>query len=149
MPNPEPTTPQPITLTPIGHVAREEAEPTGADAIPRLRAKRVRLVLNPEVREALLGVEPGSDLMVITYLHRASHDVLQVHPRGNPDRPLRGVFATRSPSRPNPIGVTTVRVEAVDDTVLTVVGLDALDGTPILDVKSYSAGFDTPYEGDS
>jgi tRNA-Thr(GGU) m(6)t(6)A37 methyltransferase TsaA len=149
MPNPEPTIPQPITLTPIGHVAREEAEPTGADAIPRLRAKRVRLVLDPEVRAALLGVEPGSDLVVITYLHRASHDVLQVHPRGDPDRPLRGVFATRSPSRPNPIGVTTVRVEAVDDTVLTVVGLDALDGTPILDLKSYSAGFDTPYEGDS
>ncbi len=149
MPKPESTTPQPITLTPIGYVAREEAEPTGADAIPHLRAKRVRLVLTPEVREALLGVEPGSDLMVITYLHRASHDVLQVHPRGNPDRPLHGVFATRSPARPNPIGVTTVRVEAVDDTTLTVVGLDALDGTPILDLKSYSAGFDTPYEGES
>jgi L-fuculose-phosphate aldolase len=149
MPNPEPTTRQPITLTPIGHVEREEAEPTGADAIPDLRAKRVRLVLNPEVREALLGVQPGSDLMVVVYLHRASHDVLQVHPRGNPDRPLRGVFATRSPSRPNPIGVTTVRVETVDDTTLTVVGLDALDGTPILDLKSYSAGFDTPYERES
>ena len=149
MPNPETTTPQPITLTPIGHVEREEAEPTGADAIPRLRAKRVRLVLNPEVREALLGVEPGSDLVVVTYLHRASRDVLQVHPRGNPDRPMRGVFATRSPSRPNPLGVTTVRVEAVAGTVLTVVGLDALDGSPVLDLKSYSAGFDTPYEDES
>ena len=146
MPNPESTTPHPITLIPIGHVEREEAEPTGADAIPDLRAKPVRLVLNPEVREALLGVEPGSDLVVVTYLHRASHDVLQVHPRGNRARPLRGVFATRSPSRPNPIGVTTVRVEAVADTVLTVVGLDALDGTPILDLKSHTAGFDTPYE---
>ncbi len=149
MPNPETTTPQPITLTPIGHVEREEAEPTGADAIPRLRAKRVRLVLNPEVREALLGVEPGSDLVVVTYLHRASRDVLQVHPRGNPDRPMRGVFATRSPARPNPLGVTTVRVEAVAGTVLTVVGLDALDGSPVLDLKSYSAGFDTPYEDES
>ncbi len=149
MSKPESTTLQPITLTPIGYVARQEAEPSGADAIPHLRAKRVRLVLTPEVREALLGVEPGSDLMVITYLHRASHDVLQVHPRGDRDRPLRGVFATRSPARPNPIGVTTVRVEAVEDTVLTVVGLDALDGTPILDLKSHAAGFDTPYDGES
>ena len=146
MPDTARDTQRPITLTPIGHVEREASEPTGADVIPQLREKPVRLVLKPEVRDALLGVEPGSDLMVITYLHRASHDVLQVHPRGDRSRPLRGIFATRSPARPNPIGVTTVRVEAVDDVVLTVVGLDALDGTPILDLKSHAAGFDTPYE---
>lgn len=134
-----------IILTPIGHVERDAADE--GLSIPELRARPVRIVIDPAWRPALLGVAPGSDLVVLYYLHRASRDVLQVHPRGDPDRPLRGVFATRSPARPNPIAVTTVRVRAVRGTVLEVVGLDALAGSPVLDLKSHAHSFDTPYEG--
>lgn len=136
---------EPITLTPIGFVSRPDAIPTGADKIAALRAETVRLVLDPRFADALLGVEAGADLVLLTYFHLASHDVLQVHPRGNLARPLRGVFATRSPVRPNPIGLVTVRVVRIEANVLWVKGLDSLDGTPVLDIKSYSEGFDQPY----
>ena len=134
-----------IALTPIGYVSRDEAAPPGTDRIATLRAETVQLLLAPRFIEALVGVEPGSDLVLLTYFHLASHDVLQVHPRGDMVRPLRGVFATRSPARPNPIGLVTVRVVRIDGNVLWVRGLDALDGTPILDIKSCSEGFDQPY----
>ncbi len=134
-----------ITLTSIGYVSRDEAVPSGADKIAALRAETVRLVLDLRFVEALLGVEAGADLVLLTYFHLASRDVLQVHPRGDRARPLRGVFATRSPARPNPIGLVTVRVVRIDGNVLWVRGLDALDGTPILDIKSYSKGFHQPY----
>ena len=75
---------------------------------------------------------------MLYYCDRADEDVLQVHPRRNLDRPLRGVFATRSPARPNRIAVTSVRVIAVAGNVLEVVGLDALDGSPVLDIKSHA-----------
>ncbi|MCJ7548143.1 MAG: tRNA (N6-threonylcarbamoyladenosine(37)-N6)-methyltransferase TrmO, partial [Anaerolineae bacterium] len=110
-----------------------------------LRAETVQLVLDPRFVDALLGVEAGADLVLLTYFHLASHDVLEVHPRGDMARPLRGVFATRSPARPSPIGLVTVRVVRIDANVLWVRGLDTLDGTPILDIKSYSEGFDRPY----
>ncbi len=139
--------PEGIAMVPIGYVKREAEAPKGSEAIPRLRAEPVHIVVDPRYVDALLGVEAGSDLVILSFFHRASRDVLQVHPRGNLERPLRGVFATRSPARPNPIGLTTVRVEAIEDNVLTVLGLDALDGSPVLDIKSYSEGFDSPYSG--
>jgi tRNA (adenine37-N6)-methyltransferase len=134
-----------ITLTSIGYVSRDEAAPSSADKIATLRAETVRLVLAPRFVDALLGVAAGADLVLMTYFHLASHEVLQVHPRGERARSLRGVFATRSPARPNPIGLVTVRVVRIDGNVLWVRGLDALNGTPILDIKSYSDGFDQPY----
>ena len=134
-----------ITLTSIGYVSRDEAAPSSADKIAALRAETVQLVLDPRFVDALLGVEAGADLVLLTYFHLASHEVLQVHPRGDRARSLRGVFATRSPARPNPIGLVTVRVVRIDGNVLWVRGLDALNGTPILDIKSYSDGFDQPY----
>jgi L-fuculose-phosphate aldolase len=137
------TNDQVIALQPIGRVERDESDKglRGKD----LRARPARLVLNPQVTDGLLGLEPGSDILVLAYFHRADRDVLQVHPRGNLDNPLRGVFATRSPARPNPIAVTSARIEHIDGNVLHVVGLDALDGTPVLDIKSYAEAFDTPY----
>jgi tRNA-Thr(GGU) m(6)t(6)A37 methyltransferase TsaA len=110
-----------------------------------LRARPARIVLDPQVTDALLGLESGSDVIVLSYFHQADRDVLQVHPRGHPDNPLRGVFATRSPARPNPIAVTSARIERIADNVLHVVGLDARDGTPVLDIKSHAEAFDTPY----
>jgi tRNA-Thr(GGU) m(6)t(6)A37 methyltransferase TsaA len=137
------TNDQTIALRPIGRVERDEGD-EGLRG-KALRAKSARIVLDPQVTDALLGLEPGSDVTVLAYFHRADRDVLQVQPMGNPDNPLRGVFATRSPARPNPIAVTSARIERIEGNVLHVVGLDALDGTPVLDIKSYAEAFDTPY----
>jgi tRNA-Thr(GGU) m(6)t(6)A37 methyltransferase TsaA len=140
-----------ICLRPIGYVARDPVqghgvEPAGPEDIDVLRASPARLVIQSELEDALLGLAPGVDVLVLTYFHRASHDVLQVHPRGDLSRPMRGVFLTRSPSRPNPIGLTSARVLAVEGTIVTVVGLDALDGSPVLDIKSLSESFDRSFE---
>ncbi|MBN1247106.1 MAG: tRNA (N6-threonylcarbamoyladenosine(37)-N6)-methyltransferase TrmO [Anaerolineae bacterium] len=132
---------------PIGYVRREATERGGASGIEALRAETVQIVVDRRFADALLEVHPGDDLVVLTYFHLGSRDVLQVFPRGDRSRPRRGVFSTRSPDRPNPIGLITVRVLRVDGNVLHVRGLDSLDGSPILDIKSYSEGFDSPYEG--
>jgi len=133
---------QAVTLTPIGYVERDEGdEGLSGD---ELRARRSRIVLDPALTDGLLGLGPGSDIVVLYYFHRSSGYDLQVHPRGDPGRPLRGVFAVRSPRRPNPIGVTTARVRRVEGNVLEVVGLDALDRSPVLDIKGYSSFYDTP-----
>ncbi|MCF8029846.1 MAG: TrmO family methyltransferase [Desulfohalobiaceae bacterium] len=86
-------------------------------------------------REALLGLRPGQSAQVLTWFHKAERGVLQCHPRGDPARPMRGVFATRSPDRPNPIGLHPVRIMGIEDLTLTVHPLEALDGTPVLDLK--------------
>ncbi|MBA3870495.1 MAG: tRNA (N6-threonylcarbamoyladenosine(37)-N6)-methyltransferase TrmO [Anaerolineae bacterium] len=93
------------------------------------------LELTPQVAPALAGIQIGDNLIVLTWLHRAQRDVLQVHPRGNLDAPLTGVFATRSPHRPNPIGLHEVSVLEVDGSRLKVAPLEAIDGTPIIDIK--------------
>ncbi len=93
------------------------------------------LEFTPQLAPALLGIQPGDELLIFTWLHRADRATLQVHPRGNPDAPLTGVFATRSPHRPNPIGLHRVSVLAVEPTRLRVAPLEAIDGTPILDLK--------------
>jgi L-fuculose-phosphate aldolase len=132
-----------IECHPIGYVERDDG---GEERSGRaLRRQPVRVVLDPPLTDGLLGLEPGSDVLVLCYFDRASRDVLQVHPRGDKSRPLRGVFTTRSPVRPNPIAVTSARVLRVEEHVLTLVGLDALDGTPVLDIKSHAEAFDTPY----
>ena len=89
----------------------------------------------PEFADGLDGIAAGDELLVLTWFDRAARDVLRVHPRGDPDRAEQGVFATRSPDRPNPIGLHRVTVLAVDGTRLRVANLEALDGTPIVDVK--------------
>lgn len=85
--------------------------------------------------EALDGVGPGDQLLVLTWLDRADRDVLVVHPRGDTSRPAAGVFTTRSPHRPNPIGLHRVEVISVESPRLEVRNLEAIDGTPIIDVK--------------
>jgi tRNA-Thr(GGU) m(6)t(6)A37 methyltransferase TsaA len=77
----------------------------------------------------------GDDLLVLTWFHRADREVLAVHPRNDPDRPLAGVFATRSPDRPNPIGLHRVTVREIAGSRLRVYPLEAIDGTPIVDIK--------------
>jgi tRNA-Thr(GGU) m(6)t(6)A37 methyltransferase TsaA len=84
---------------------------------------------------ALRGIAAGDDLIVITWLHRAKRDVLEVHPRGDPAVPLAGVFATRSPHRPNPLGLHRVTVREIAGSRLRVGPIEAIDGTPVVDVK--------------
>lgn len=122
-----------IFYRPIGYVENAFDEPVVPEV---LLGATSRIVLDPALAEGLAGIEPGQRLLVVFHLHRAEGYELQQHPRGDPGRPRRGVFALRSPRRPNPIGVTVVEVLAVQGHVLTVRGLDAINGTPVLDLKA-------------
>jgi tRNA-Thr(GGU) m(6)t(6)A37 methyltransferase TsaA len=125
----------PIELT---AVARVESELTDLDAAPMQGhegAPDAWLVFDDRVADALEGIAPGDELILLTWLDRADRSTLRVHPRDDPERPLRGVFATRSPDRPNPIGLHEVTVLAVEGKRVRVEPLEAVDGTPVLDVK--------------
>jgi tRNA-Thr(GGU) m(6)t(6)A37 methyltransferase TsaA len=100
------------------------------------------LSFEPGVAEALQGIAAGDELFVLTWLDRARRDVLRVHPRGDRSNPEQGVFNTRSPDRPNPIGLHRVTVLAVDGARLKVRDLEAIDGTPIIDVKPLLGAID-------
>ena len=93
------------------------------------------IAFEPGFAEALEGIAAGDELLVLTWLDRASRDVLRVHPRGDVTRAEQGVFATRSPDRPNPVGLHRVTVLGVEGLRLRVRGLEALDATPVVDVK--------------
>ena len=124
-----------MTVRPIGWirselVSRADAPKQGTEGAPDAWI---------EVEEwaalALDGIEPGDELLVLTWLHEASRDVFRVHPRGDERIPLTGVFATRSPDRPNPIGLHPVTVRAIDGRRLRVGPIEAIDGTPVVDIK--------------
>ena len=135
---------QPIAFNPIGHV---ESRFAGYAPSEEMRLQPSRIVLRPEMAPGLMGLDAGDNILVLFHLHRANDYELQLHPRHDPARPLRGVFATRSQYRPNGIGATVARIESIEDNVVTVTGLDAQDGSPVLDIKPYSGGFDTPEGG--
>jgi tRNA-Thr(GGU) m(6)t(6)A37 methyltransferase TsaA len=115
-------------------VAREQAPRQGREGAPD-----AWLELDPQVADGLAGVSVGDELLVITWLHAADRDVLQVHPRGDRQNPLTGVFATRSPDRPNPLGLHPVVVREIAGTRLRVGPIEAIDGTPVVDIKSASS----------
>ena len=119
-------------------VGRVESPLTDRDSAPKQGdegAPDAWLVFDEAVAAAASELEVGQEVLVLTWLHLADRDVLRVHPRGDESRPLTGVFATRSPDRPNPIGLHRVRILEVDGARLRVAGLEALDGTPVVDVK--------------
>jgi tRNA-Thr(GGU) m(6)t(6)A37 methyltransferase TsaA len=120
----------PIGVVRSSLTRREDAPRQGDEGAPD-----AWLEMDPSVEPGLAGIAPGDEMLVLTWFHLADRDVLAVHPRNDPDRPLAGVFATRSPDRPNPIGLHRVRVVSVDGERLRVSPLEALDGTPIVDVK--------------
>lgn len=122
-------------LRPVGRVASSLTDAASAPRQGDEGAPATWLVFDPQVERALRDLRVGAELLVLTWLDRARRDVLAVHPRGDENRPETGVFSTRSPHRPNPIGLHRVRVLAVDGPRLEVADLEALDGTPILDVK--------------
>jgi tRNA-Thr(GGU) m(6)t(6)A37 methyltransferase TsaA len=91
--------------------------------------------LDPSLQEGLEGLQVGHELILLTWFHEARRDVLKLHPRSDPALPLAGVFATRSPDRPNPIGLHRVRVLALSGNTIEVEPLEAIDGTPVIDIK--------------
>ena len=124
-----------MTIEPVGWVSsplreRAEAPKQGDEGAPE-----AWLVFESDVDQALRGLQTGTEVLVLTWLDRARRDVLTVHPRGDVSRPATGVFATRSPDRPNPIGLHRVEIAAIDGRRLRVRNMEALDGTPIVDVK--------------
>jgi tRNA-Thr(GGU) m(6)t(6)A37 methyltransferase TsaA len=141
------------TLEPVGFIRsvlkrREEAPRQGSEGAPD-----AWLEIEPQFAEALLGMEVGHELIVITWLHEARRDVLKGHPRSDPNRPLTGVFYTRSPARPNPLGLHPVTVREINPpsregygatraTRLKIGPIEAFDGTPVVDIKSASTRAD-------
>ena len=127
----------PYSVKPIGIVRSSLREVGDAPNQAFEGAPEALLEIDPAYASALHLVTPGQDLILLTWLHRADRSVMQTHPRGDPNTPLTGVFATRSPDRPNPIGVHRVTVSAIEaPTRLRVLALEAIDGTPILDLKA-------------
>ena len=141
------------TLEPVGFIRsilkrREEAPRQGSEGAPD-----AWLEIEPQFAEALLGMEVGHELIVITWLHEAGRDVLKGHPRSDPNRPLTGVFCARSPARPNPLGLHPVTVREINSPSREVYGatratrlkigpIEAFDGTPVVDIKSASTRAD-------
>ena len=122
-------------IKPIGVVrsrlaSRETAPRQGSEGAPD-----AWIEINPDVAEGLDGIAAGSDMIVMTWLHMARRDTLKLHPRGDRSKPMTGVFCTRSPDRPNPIGLHRVSVEEIIGNRLRVAPLEAIDGTPVIDLK--------------
>jgi tRNA-Thr(GGU) m(6)t(6)A37 methyltransferase TsaA len=129
-------------LQPVGWVESPLIDRAAAPKQGDEGAPLARVALRPEFREAARGLQAGDEVLVLTWLHEGRRDVLCVHARGDTNRPLQGVFATRSPDRPNPIGLHAVVIETVEDTAITVHNLEAIDGTPVLDIKAVLGGVD-------
>jgi tRNA-Thr(GGU) m(6)t(6)A37 methyltransferase TsaA len=125
----------PVAVVRSSLTDRASAPKQGAEGAPD-----AWLEFDEAYRPALASIAAGDRLVLLTWFDRAARDVLQVHPRGNPDTPLAGVFSTRSPDRPNPIGLHPVTVLDVDGLRVRVSDLEALDGTPVIDVKTADTG---------
>ena len=130
-----------LTLTSIGYVKSPFQINTPAE---KIRGQPVQIVIEPDFIPGLLGLEAGMDIQVFFYLNQIQNDEikLQLHPQHNPENPIRGVFATRTQFRPNRIGASVAQIRQIEGNRLTVTGLEALDGTPILDIKPYAPIFD-------
>jgi tRNA-Thr(GGU) m(6)t(6)A37 methyltransferase TsaA len=129
-----------MQLRPVGVIrsilkTRKEAPKQGSEGAPD-----AWLEVNPFAAHALDGVSTGDNVIVVTWLHHAKRDVLKVHPRSDPHRPLAGVFSTRSPDRPNPLGLHRVTVRRVAKNRLRIGPIEAIDGTPVIDIKPVLSG---------
>ncbi len=129
-----------ITLKAIGTVRSEIKQPTRRDC----RDVVSEIVVDSSLTESLDNLDEFSHIIIIYWIHQSRRPApKKVRPMGNPEHELMGVFATRSPDRPNPIGKSTVRLLKRQDNILKVKGLDAIDGTPVIDIKPYVPGYDS------
>jgi tRNA-Thr(GGU) m(6)t(6)A37 methyltransferase TsaA len=122
-------------LKAIGRVESPLTDPASAPRQADEGAPPAWLAFDPAMREGLRSLRPGDEVLLLTWLDRARRDVLSVHPRGDLSRDEEGVFSTRSPDRPNPVGLHRVTITAIDGVRLRVRSLEAIDGTPIVDLK--------------
>jgi tRNA-Thr(GGU) m(6)t(6)A37 methyltransferase TsaA len=122
-------------VEPIGHVESMLTDLGSAPRQPDEGAPAATIVVHAGLRPALDGLHAGDRVVVLTWLHLGDRDALTTHPRNDPDRPRHGVFATRSPDRPNPIGLHEANIVSIDDARLVVDHLEVVDGTPVLDIK--------------
>ncbi len=129
------STPEGFSLRPVGSIRSTLRSPNDAPRQGSEGAPDAWLEINPAFARALSGIAAGDDVIVVTWLHRADRGVLEVHPRGDPQNPLAGVFATRSPHRPNPLELHRVTVHEISGTRLRIGPIEAIDGTPVVDVK--------------
>ena len=127
-------------VIPIGHVRSSLVDRAAAPMQGNEGAPDARLVFDPQYRDAVRDLRAGDEILVLTWLHQSDRSVRRVHPRDDLSAPIRGVFSTRSPDRPNPIGLHPVRVLEVDGARVRVADLEAIDGTPVIDVKSAGVG---------
>lgn len=127
-------------VVPVGWVESPLTERAQAPRQGDEGAPAAWLAFEPRVAEALRDLRPGTEIIVLTWLDRADRSVLVTRPRDDPGNPLTGVFSTRSPDRPNPVGLHRVPVIAVDGLRVQVADLEALDGTPVIDVKPVLGG---------
>jgi tRNA-Thr(GGU) m(6)t(6)A37 methyltransferase TsaA len=131
-----------FVVRPIGRVSSPLVDPGTAPKQGFEGSPPAAIVFDPAVAEGLRDLTPGTEVLVLTWLDRGDRSVLVVHPRDDRSAPLRGVFSTRSADRPNPVGLHRVTVEAVDGTTVRVRDLEAVDGTPVIDVKPVLDGRD-------
>ncbi|HEX2024324.1 MAG TPA: tRNA (N6-threonylcarbamoyladenosine(37)-N6)-methyltransferase TrmO [Acidimicrobiales bacterium] len=122
-------------LRPVGRVESSLSDPASAPKQGDEGAPEAWLVFEPEFADAVQDLRPGDEVIVLTWLHRARRDVLRVHPRDDVTRTQQGVFSTRSADRPNPVGLHPVEIVAVDGLRMRVRSIEAVDGTPVVDVK--------------
>jgi tRNA-Thr(GGU) m(6)t(6)A37 methyltransferase TsaA len=122
-------------LRPVGVIRSELKAPSEAPKQGSEGAPDAWLEVHPWAAAGLLGLVAGEEIIIITWFHQARRDVLQVHPRSDARNPLAGIFATRSPDRPNPLGLHPVTVRAIDGHRLRVGPIEAIDGTPVVDIK--------------
>lgn len=123
------------SLRPIGVLESELKERSDAPKQGSEGAPDAWLEVHTWAADALRGLAAGDEIIVITWLHQARRDVFQVHPRSDLSRPLAGVFATRSPDRPNPLGLHTVTLREIAGNRLRIGPIEAIDGTPVIDIK--------------
>ncbi len=123
------------TLTPIGHVESALTDPADAPRQAHFDAPPARIVFGPKYAAGAVDLKPGDDIWVLTWLDRARRDAVSVHPHGDPDNPETGVFSTRSPHRPNPIGLHRTTISDTGPGWIEVSQLEAVHSTPVLDVK--------------
>lgn len=131
-----------LVLRPIGRVESILVDAADAPKQGDEGAPDASIVFDDKFAEGLRNLNPGDEVVVLTWLDRAARDVLVVRPRSDPARAEQGVFSTRSPARPNPIGLHRVKILALDGLRMRVGSLEALDGTPVLDVKPVLRGVD-------
>ncbi|GAA2639812.1 tRNA (N6-threonylcarbamoyladenosine(37)-N6)-methyltransferase TrmO [Actinomadura fulvescens] len=124
-----------FVIRPIGRVESALVDMAAAPKQGDEGAPEAWLVFEPEVGEGLHDLQVGAEVLVVTWLDRARRDVLAVHPRDDPARPITGVFGTRSADRPNPVGLHRVTIVAIDGVRVRVQALEALNGTPVVDLK--------------